>query len=88
MTAAQPLSTEQCELLGALLEPDAEAPDHTTELLARRLGMSRRQVASRLEELEARSPPLVRLVFDDAWHVNVWVPTGAGRQVHDEGCAP
>jgi hypothetical protein len=81
------LSTEQCEILGALLDEDAAPPDRTTDLLARRVDMSRRQVASRLEELQSRSPPLVRQVVDEAWHVKSWEPTGAGRQAHHEGCS-
>ena len=84
--AAPPLSTEQCDILGALLDPDAGPPDRTTDLLARRLDLSTRQVASRLEELQARSPPLVRLTIDETWHVRAWVTTEAGRQAYDERC--
>jgi AraC-like DNA-binding protein len=88
MGAAQPLTTEQCEILGALLDEEADAPDRTTDLLAKRLNMSRRQVASRLEELQGRSPPLVWLGFDETWQVQAWLPTGAGRQAYDGACRP
>jgi hypothetical protein len=48
--------------------------------------MSRKQVAPRLEELQARSPPLVRLIFDETWHVQTWLTTPDARQAYDEGC--
>jgi|1185.fasta_scaffold381248_2 hypothetical protein len=83
---AQPLTTEQCELLAALLDQNASVPDRTTDVLAKRLSMSRKQVAPRLEELQARSPPLVRLIFDETWHVQTWLTTADARQAYDEGC--
>jgi hypothetical protein len=83
---AATLSTEQCQILGALLDLGASPPDRTTERLAARLDMSPRQVGSRLAELAARSPPLVRRVFDEEWQVLAWLPTVEGREAHDGGC--
>jgi hypothetical protein len=83
---AQPLSAEQCEILGALLDPAATVADRTTDLVARRVNMSPRHVASRLAELQARSPPLARLAFDESWSVQTWLATPAGREAYREGC--
>jgi hypothetical protein len=84
--AAPPLLIEQCELLGALLDPDASPVDRTTERLATRVGMGPPQVAARLQELASRSPPLVRRGYDEEWQVNAWLATDAGREAHDEVC--
>ena len=84
--AAPPLLTEQCELLGALLDPDASPVDRTTERLATRVDIAPRRVAARLEELASRTPPLVRRGYDEEWEVNAWLPTDAGRAAHDEVC--
>jgi hypothetical protein len=80
------LTVEQCELVGALLDQDAGPPDRTTHMLAMRLDMSPREVGSRLEELEARSPRLARLVYDEEWQVKAWTITDAGRETYDRWC--
>jgi hypothetical protein len=82
------LTTEQCEIAGALLDRDCVPPDRTTDVLAKRLDMSPRQVGSRLEEMEARSPQLARLVYDEEWQVKAWLITDAGRETYDRGCRP
>jgi hypothetical protein len=86
MAPAQPLTTEQCEILGVLVDPDATAPDRTVGMLAKRVGMGPREVATRLKELEGRSPPLVRLVEDETWEVQAWLATDEGRRAR-ESCA-
>jgi hypothetical protein len=48
--------------------------------------MSPKQVGSRLAELQARRPALVRLVFDKTWHLQTWLTTGAARQARDRSC--
>jgi hypothetical protein len=80
------LTTEQCEILCALLDEDAGAPGRTTDMLAKRLDMSPRQVGSRLEEMQARSPQLARLVSDEEWQVKAWLITDAGRETYDRWC--
>ena len=80
------LATEQCEILAELLDPEREIPERTTAVIARRLNMSPRQVASRLAELEARSPPLVRQVLDEDWHVHAWRATPDARAAVERWC--
>ena len=80
------LTSEQCMLLGALLDPDASPPERTTAALARQTNLSPGQVAARLGELEARSPSLVRRVYDETWQVQAWTPTDAARGAHDQWC--
>lgn len=87
MAPAQPLTTEQCAILGALVDPDATVPDRTLGMLVKRLDMSAREVAARLEELQARSPPLARLVADETWEVQAWLATDEGRRTYEESCA-
>jgi hypothetical protein len=79
-------TTEQCEIVGALLDQDSGPPDRTTDVLAKRLDMSPRQVGSRLEELQARSPQLARLVYDEEWQVKGWLITDAGHEMYDRWC--
>jgi hypothetical protein len=81
-----PLTTEQCDILAALVDPQTDPPERTTDVLARRVDLSPRQVATRLEELQARSPPLVRLSYDDEWQVQVWAATDEGRAARNQ-CA-
>ena len=82
------LTTEQCELLAAVLEQaESDPPTRTTEWLATRVDLSPRQVAARLEELQSRSPPLVRRVYEEDWQVNAWRPTEHGHAAHDRWCA-
>ena len=80
------LTTEQCEILAALVDPQADPPERTTGVLARRVNLSPRRVASRLEELQHRSPPLVRLRYDDEWQVHAWAATEEGRRARDQWC--
>jgi hypothetical protein len=83
---AQPLTAEQCEILAALTGHDATPADRTTSRVATRLNMSPKLLAGRLAELEARSPPLVRRVFDEEWQIHTWLPTEAGREAYAAGC--
>ena len=50
MAAAQPLTHEQCAILGALIDPDARVADRTLGALVRRLGIGKRELATQLEE--------------------------------------
>jgi hypothetical protein len=87
MSPTQPLTTEECEVLGALVDPGARIPDRSVGMLARRLDMAPKQVATRLEGLRARSPALVVLVPDEEWAVQAWFPTDEGRKTYEERCA-
>jgi hypothetical protein len=80
------LTTEQCELLGTPLDQDASPPERTTGALARQGNLSPRQVAARLGEVEARSPSLVRRVYDETWQVQAWTATDAARGAHEQWC--
>ena len=80
------LTTEQCELLGALLDHDTSPLERTTAALARQANLSPRQVAAWLGELEARSPSLVRRVYDEPSQVQAWTPTDAARDAHERWC--
>jgi hypothetical protein len=86
MSPTQPLTTEECEVLGALVDPGARIPDRSFGMLARRLGMSPKEVAVRLEGLEARSPALAVLVPDEEWSVQAWFATDEGRKAYEERC--
>jgi chaperonin GroEL (HSP60 family) len=33
-----------------------------------------------------RSPALVRLVFDETWHLQTWGTTGAAQEAYDRSC--
>ena len=87
MSSPQPLTGSECEVLGALVDPDARVPDRTLGGLVKRLGMAAREVATALEDLEARTPPLARLVADEIWATQAWFPTDEGRRAHQEACA-
>jgi hypothetical protein len=65
---------------------DASPPERTTGALARQANLSPQQVAARLGELEARSPSLVRRVYDETWQVQAWTPTDAARGAHEQWC--
>jgi hypothetical protein len=80
------LTTEQCEIVGALLDQDIGPAERTTDMLAKRVDMSPQQVGRRLEEMQARSPQLARLVYDEEWHVKAWMITDAGRETYDRWC--
>jgi hypothetical protein len=80
------LTTEQCEILAALVAPQTAPPERTTDVLARRLNLNPRRLASRLEELQHRSPPLVRLRYDDEWQVHAWAATEEGRRACNQWC--
>jgi hypothetical protein len=82
------LTPEQCKVLGALVEPHATVPDRTLGMLVRRLAMGPREVAARLGELEASSPPLAELVADEVWAMQAWFPTKEGRRAYQESCDP
>jgi hypothetical protein len=84
----QPLSTEECEVLGVLVDPDVPAPDRTVAALARQADLSPKLVAARLEALESRSPPLVTRGPDDEWEVQAWSATDDGRRAWEERCGP
>src|SRR3954452_24549962 len=80
------LTTEQCELLGALLDQDASPPERTTAALARHANLNPRKVAARLGERAARSPTHDRRVYDETWQVQACTPTDAARDAHEQWC--
>jgi hypothetical protein len=86
VTPAQPLTTEECAILGALVDPGAGPPDRTLGALAKRLDLEQRLLAGRLEELRSRSPPLAVLLPDDEWAVQSWSATADGQRAYDERC--
>jgi hypothetical protein len=87
MSPTQPVTTEECHVLGALVAPDLAPPERTTAALAEQLDMDPHHLAGRLKELEGRSPPLVVLVADEAWAVQAWEVTAEGRETFAERCA-
>ena len=86
MAAARPLTNEQCAILDVLVDSDATVADRTFGNLVRRLDIDARELAAQLEEMVARTPPLVRLVPDETWSAQVWFATGAGRRAYQESC--
>jgi hypothetical protein len=86
VTPTQPLTTEECDILGALVDPGADPPARTLGALAKRLDLEQRLLAGRLEELRSRSPPLAVLLPDDEWAVQAWAATAEGRRTHEERC--
>jgi hypothetical protein len=86
VSPAQPLTTEECAILDALVDPAADVPERTIGALAKRVDLEQRLLTGRLQELKSRSPPLVVLVPDESWNVQAWAATDAGRRAHDELC--
>jgi hypothetical protein len=86
VAAARPLTTEQCLILGALVDPDATVADRTLGMLVRRLSINVRDLAAELEEMAARTPPLARLLADETWERQAWFPTDDGRHVYRTAC--
>jgi hypothetical protein len=86
VSPTQALTTEECEILHALVDPRTDPPDRTLGALAKRLDLEQRLLAGRLRDLESRSPPLAIVIADEQWHVNAWTATVDGRRAHDERC--
>jgi hypothetical protein len=86
MSPTTPLTTEECQILEALVDPDADVPDRTVGRLVTRVDLSPKLLATRLRELETRTPPLAELVGHDDLGLQAWWPTDAGRQAYEDGC--
>ncbi len=85
MAAAQPLKTEECAVLRALVEATA-APDRTTGAVAKHAGMTQRELVGWLHEMGSRSPPLIEPVDDEELEIQWWRPTLAGIASFEAGC--
>lgn len=85
MVPAQPLKTEECEILRALTAATTAA-GRTTAVVARHAGMTQRELAGWLHEMGSRSPPLIEPVDDEEFEIQWWRPTLAGIASFEAGC--
>jgi hypothetical protein len=86
MSPTRILSTEECDVLAALLHPSGDPADRTAARLAQRLAVGPDEVKRTLEALERHSPRLVEPCFDEDLGLQLWRPTVDGEEAYEKSC--
>jgi hypothetical protein len=86
MSPARILSTEECDVLHALLHPSGDPADRTAARLARRLAAGPDEVTRTLQALERNSPRLVEPCFDEEMGLQLWRVTADGEDAYEHSC--